>query len=173
MKVNLGFDQEQLAGLINAIKEQPELGKTVWKAETRWKEGFQSEAIIRRESGQHTVPMDEPKQVGGSDTAPNMVEMVLGAYGCCLTTGYVAQAGLRGIPLEGVDIEVEGDLDLRGFLGLDPNVPAGYSEVRAKVNLRAPGVSPEQLKELHDAVVATSPVGNIISAPIKLKTDLV
>jgi len=42
----------------------------------------------------HTVPMDEPNQLGGSDTGPNMVEMVLGAYGCCLSTGFVANAGI-------------------------------------------------------------------------------
>jgi len=102
-----------------------------------------------------------------------MVEMVLGAYGCCLITGYVAQAGLRGIDLQGVDIDVEGDLDLRGFFGLSEDVPPGYTEVRAKVNLNAPGASPEQIQQLHQAVVKTSPVGNIISAPVKLKTELV
>lgn len=173
MKVNLGFDQEKLAGLINAVKENPEMGKTVWRAQTTWKDGFQSEATIPREGGGHTVTMDEPKTLGGSDTGPNMVEVVLAAYGCCLSTGYVAQAGLRGINLEGVDIELEGDLDLQGFFGLSDKVPPGYSEVRAKVNLKAPGTSPEQLKELHDAVLATSPVGNIISAAVKVKTDLV
>jgi hypothetical protein len=48
--------------------------------------------------------MDEPSALGGTDTAPNMVEFVLGAYGCCLTTGYVMNAAQRGIRLEGVDL---------------------------------------------------------------------
>ena len=136
MKVS--FDAEALGSLISAIRDNPEMGKTVWKAETHWDTGFQS-----------------------------------GAYGCCLITGYVAQAGFRGIDLQGVDIDVEGDLDLHGFFGLSDSVPAGYTEVRAKVSLNAPGASPEQIQELHDAVVKTSPVGNIISAPVKLKTELV
>ena len=68
MKVT--FDAETLGSLINAVRENPEMGKTVWKAETHWNTGFQSEALIRREGGGHTVPMDEPKLVGGTDTAP-------------------------------------------------------------------------------------------------------
>ena len=170
MDVNLGFDKEKLGGLINRIKEDPELGKTVWNATTRWKQGFASEATIRS----HTVPMDEPSQMGGSDTGPNMVEMVLGAYGCCLTTGFVANAGMLGIELECVDISIAGDLDLQGFFGLKPpeEVPAGYTEVRATVSLTAPNASAHQLKQLYDSVVATSPVGSIISRPVTVVTEL-
>jgi uncharacterized OsmC-like protein len=122
----------------------------------------------------HTVPMDEPMQLGGSDTAPNMVEVVLGAYGCCLTTGFVANAGMMGIELEGVDISLEGDLDLQAFFGLKPpqEVSPGYTEVRAKVKLTAPTATEEQLKQLYEAVVPTSPVGSIIERPVKLVTEL-
>jgi organic hydroperoxide reductase OsmC/OhrA len=68
---------------------------------------------------------------------------------------------------------VEGDLDLRGFFGLSEDVPPGYTEVRAKVSLKAPGASEDQIQELHRAVVKTSPVGNIIAAPVKVTTELV
>ena len=165
-----GFDQAKLLGLINHIKEKPAAGKTVWKAQTQWLGGFRSQAKI----GDHIVSMDEPQAFGGTGTAPNMVEMVLGSYGCCLSTGYVAQAALRGIELEDVQIEVEGDLDLRSFLGLaDPDQSwPGYTSVRAKVTLKAPKATPEQLQALHDAVVKTSPVGSILCRPINVTTDL-
>lgn len=182
MKVDLGFNREQLESVVDAIKNNPEVGKTVWKATTQWREGFRSEATIPRDGSpaaatpgpSHTVPMDEPTLLGGSDTAPNMVEMVLGAYGCCLTTGFVANAALRGIKLDGVNIELEGDLDLRSFLGLeDPDRSwPGYTEIRAKVTLDAPDASPEQLQELHDQVVRTSPVGSIIARPVKVHAEL-
>ncbi len=174
MTVHLGFDADALLGVIQAVQENPANGKTVWKAQTTWQDGFRSAAVIPREGGEHTVPMDEPKQLGGSDTAPNMVEMVLGAYGCCLTTGYVANAALRGIRLEGVDIDVEGDLDLQGFFGLKPpeEVSPGYSEIRATVRLTAPEATPEQLAELHQQVLRTSPVGSILTRPVAVKTDL-
>ncbi|HEV8633450.1 MAG TPA: OsmC family protein [Chloroflexota bacterium] len=168
-RVDLGFDQDQLQGLIGAVKEKPERGQTVWTATTRWLSGFASEARIR----EFTIRMDEPPPLGGGNTAPNMVEVVLGAYGSCLTTGYVMNAGLRGIKLTGVEIELEGDLDLQGFFDLDQGVTPGYSGVRAKVRLTAPDASAEQIRELHDLVVRTSPVGAIINRPVNVETELV
>jgi uncharacterized OsmC-like protein len=164
------FDQETLASLINYVKEKPEAGRTVWKATTNWLGGFRSQAQIR----DFTVEMDEPAPLGGSNTAPNMVEIVLGAYGCCLTTGYAANAALRGIQLEDIQIELEGDLDLNGFFGLqDPDECwPGYTNVRAKVTLKAPTASKEQLQALHDAVLKTSPVGSILQRPIQVVTEL-
>src|SRR5262245_33247980 len=167
--VSLGFDLPQLQGLIGQVADQPEAGQTVWKARTEWKNGFQSQAHIR----DFTIPMDEPTALGGSDTAPNMVEVVLGAYGCCLTTGYVMNAALRGIRLEGVDIEVEGDLDLRGFLALSQEAWPGYTDIRTKVYLTAPQATPQQLRQLHEAVTKTSPVGCILQRPVRVSTELV
>lgn len=168
--ISCSFDREKLTGLIEHIKNKPEAGQTVWKASTKWLGGFRSEAQIR----DFTVAMDEPNALGGSDTSPNMVEMVLGAYGCCLTTGYAMNAGLRGIELEDIQIELEGDLDLNGFLGLhDPaETWPGYTNIRANVTLKAPNTTPEQLQELHDAVVGTSPVGSILKQPLQVSTVL-
>lgn len=164
------FDQAALASFINHVKEKPEAGRTVWRATTNWLGGFRSQAQIRG----FTVEMDEPTALGGSDRAPNMVEIVLGAYGCCLTTGYAANAALRGIELEDIQIELEGDLDLNGFFGLqDPELCwPGYTNVRAKVTLKAPNSTPEELQALHDAVLKTSPVGSILQRPIQVVTEL-
>lgn len=166
--VDLGFDGQQLAGLIGAIQADPAKGQTVWKATTTWLGGFQSQAQIRG----FNVTMDEPPPLGGSNTAPNMVEVVLGAYGCCLTTGYVMNAALQGIKLEGVTIDLEGDLDLQGFFGLSAAAWPGYSGIRSTVHLNAPTATPEQLQALHDLVVRTSPVGSIITRPVPVQTTL-
>src|SRR6478672_4880761 len=166
--VSLGFDLPQLQGLIGAVADKPEVGQTVWQAKTEWQRGFQSQAQIRN----FTIPMDEPGALGGSDSAPNMVEMVLGAYGCCLTTGYVMNAALQGIELEGVEVDVEGDLDLNGFFGLSTEVTPGYSDVRAVVRLNAPKASAEQLETLHATVTRTSPVGNILERPVRVSAEL-
>ena len=168
--VKISFDKAKLTGLIDHVKDKPEAGQTVWKAKTNWLGGFRSQAQIR----DFTVSMDEPDALGGSDTGPNMVEMILGAYGCCLTTGYAMNAGLQGIELEDIQIELEGDLDLNGFLGLrDPGETwPGYTNVRAKVALVAPTATPEQLQALHDAVIKTSPVGSILQQPLNVSTEL-
>ena len=166
--VSLGVDTAQLRQLIGTVQDNPEAGKTVWRAKTAWKHCFQSQATIRN----FTIPMDEPSLLGGSDTAPNMVEMVLGAYGCCLTTGYVMHAALHGIALEGIEIEIEGDLDLNGFFGLSPETWPGYTDVRAIVHLKAPTATPEQLQELHTSVTRTSPVGGILTRPVRISAEL-
>ena len=170
--VNLGFNLEQLQGLVSAVKDDPVKGTTVWEVDTSWKGGFKSEANIKSYGRSHTIQMDEPAALGGGDTAPNMVEVVLGAYGCCLTTGYVMNAAQRGIKLEGVDVRLKGDLDLQGFFGLSDSVPPGYKGVEAEVSLKAPSATPQQLKDLHDHVVRTSPVGCIISRPLNVTTRL-
>ncbi len=166
--VSLGFDLQQLQGLIGAVAQKPEIGQTVWQARTAWERGFRSQAQIRNFS----VPMDEPSALGGSDSAPNMVEMVLGAYGCCLTTGYVMNAALQGIELEAVEVAVEGNLDLNGFFGLSTEVSPGYSDVRANVRLSAPTATQEQLEALHATVTRTSPVGNILERPVRVSAEL-
>lgn len=169
------FDVQRLGSFIEKVRDDPSAGATVWRANTTWKKGLASEATITRPDKEHVVVMDEPAQLGGSDTGPNMVEVVLGAYGCCLTTGFVANAAMRGIELEGVEIEVEGDLDLQAFFGLrsPEEVWPGYTDVRAKVRLTAPGATREQLEELHAAVVPTSPVGSIIARPVQVHAELV
>jgi uncharacterized OsmC-like protein len=171
--VDLGFDLGQLQSLVSAVKEDPAKGNTVWEVDTSWKGGFQSEATIKSYGRNHTIRMDEPAALGGGDTAPNMVEVVLGAYGCCLTTGYVMNAAQRGIKLEGVEVNLKGDLDLRGFFGLSDKATPGYKGIEVEVKLNAPGATAKQVQDLHDHVAKTSPVGSIISRPVKVTTRLV
>lgn len=168
--VDLGFNLGQLKGLIAAVKEKPQAGSTVWKASTQWRrgDGFRSVAQIR----EFDIPMDEPPPLGGANTAPNMVEMVLGAFGCCLTTGYVLNAALRGIELDDVRVELDADLDLNGFFDLADGTWPGYTDVRARVRLDAPKAEADQLRALHDHVVRTSPVGCILSRPVNVQVDL-
>lgn len=171
MKMINGVDVEYLQKVVEVVKANPDLGKTIWRASTKWKGGFKGEARIR----DFVVNMDEPEDLGGTNTAPNMVEMVLGAYGCCLTVGYVMNAAVRGIEIAKLEIEVEGNIDLPGFLALEPpeKVWPGFTEVRARVFLKTKApLSKEQLQELHDAVLKTSPVGSILKNPVKVITEL-
>lgn len=164
------FDRNALQSLVSAVKQDPAKGKTIWSASTRWQGGFQSEAEIRG----FRVQMDEPLALGGTNTGPNMVEVVLGALGCCLTTGYAAVSAARGIQLEGVEVLADGDLDLRGFFGLaDPEVVwPGYTTVRLTVRLLAPTATEQQLVDLHTEVTKTCPVLSIIARPVKVETKL-
>jgi uncharacterized OsmC-like protein len=163
-----GVPVSAVEGLVNAVKQDPANGQTKWNSVTTWKGGFACESKIR----DHTVHMNEPAALGGTDTAPNMVENVLAAYGSCLTVGYALNAALRGINIKDLKVEVEGDLDLAGFFGLSETVPAGFKGIRAKVHLDSDG-SPAAVQALHAQVLKTSPVGCILTKPLKVTTELV
>jgi uncharacterized OsmC-like protein len=161
-------DIATVAGLAGKIQEEPEVAQTTWKASVRWDGAFRSSASIR---GFDPTPSDEPAALGGDDTAPNPVEQLLAALGNCLAVGYAANATAAGITIEELTIELEGDLNLRTFLGLDPTGNAGYEAIRATVALDS-DATPEQLEQLHRTVVGTSPVGHTLSRTVPLDVRL-
>lgn len=156
-----------VGGLIEAIRSEPTTADTVWRATVDWKRGFQSEARVRDFD---PVPSDEPLSLGGDDTAPNPVEQLLAALGNCLAVGYAANASSAGVELNGLQIELEGDLDLHTFLGLaDAN--AGFETIDVKVSIESDAPA-DQIAELHRRVVSTSPVGHTLQRPIPVNIAL-
>ena len=159
---------EAVAGLAGKIQEEPDVAATKWGARVQWKGGFRSEASVR-DFG--PISSDEPDALGGTDTGPNPVEQLLAALGNCLAVGYAANATAAGIEIRDMDIELEGDLNLHTFLGLDPEGNAGYESISVKVNIDS-DASADQLASLHEKVVGTSPVGHTLSRAVPVKIDL-
>lgn len=158
---------EAIGGLIQRIQQTPQTAKTVWRSEVRWNGAFRSEA---RSRDLCSSPSDEPTVLGGSNTAPNPVEQLLAALGNCLAVGYAANASAAGIQIQSLRIELEGDIDLHAFLGLGGD-NAGYEAIRARVDLKS-DASPEQLQQIHQKVLATSPVGHTLSRAVPLRIEL-
>lgn len=154
--------------LVEAIQNTPEKAQTKWGAEVVWKGGFQSEARV---ADRFTIQSDEPKQLGGEATAANPVEQLIASLGNCLAVGYAASATVKNIKLDEVRISLEGDIDLRTFLGLAQG-NAGYESIRASVRIKS-DATPEQLQELHEQVVGSSPVGHTLSRAVPVSIDLV
>ena len=107
----------------------------------------------------------------GENTAPNPQELLMAALNACVTVGYVAGAAARGIKLEKVEIETKGELDLRGFLGIDETVRPGYETIKYVVRIKGNG-TPEQFREIHEAVLKTSPNYFNITKPIQIDASL-
>jgi uncharacterized OsmC-like protein len=160
-------DLTAVSSLVQAIQADPAAAQTVWKAEVCWSRGFRTEARSREFE---PVSCDEPPALGGTNTAPNPVEQILGALGSCLAIGYAANASVAGIAIKDLRIELEGDLDLHTFLGLAEG-NAGFSSIRARVHLEA-DADPSEVDALHRKVVATSPVGHTITRPVAVTVDL-
>jgi uncharacterized OsmC-like protein len=173
MPVINGLETEKLMSVVKSVKENWETGKTVWQATATWKDGFR----VETESRGFKLRADEPEMLVGTNTAANPVEMVLQAYGACLAIGYSMNAAVRGIKVRAIRIDVEGEIDLPGFLGLVPpaelNMDAlpGFKNVTARVKIEA-DADAKALRELHEHVVRTSPVGVTLSRPVTIKTEL-
>jgi uncharacterized OsmC-like protein len=104
-----------------------------------------------------TLSADEPDILLGTDRGANPVEHLLHALAACVTTSMVYHAAARGIGIEQVESSLDGDLDLQGFLGLDPTVRNGYQQIRLKLRIKA-NVTEEQLQELGKLGPTFSPV---------------
>ena len=126
----------------------------------------------RMRIGRHTVQQNEPTAFAGTDAAPNPVEYALAALLSCQLVTYRFWAAKLGVPIEDIRATVDGDLDLRGFFGLDEQVRPGYGEVRVVVTVRGPA-APERYQELAVAVNEHCPTLDIFRNSTPVRTELV
>ena len=151
--------KQALTGTIGAIQQNPAIANVVFRADTAWEEDVRCKVNIR-----DFAPMmiDEPPELGGQDSAPNPVELVLAALGTCQEIMYSAYASVMDIELESVDVSVKGYLDLHGLFGLKPDVPSGYQRItfETRINSKA---SEEELEALIQTVESHCPVLDILT----------
>jgi uncharacterized OsmC-like protein len=173
-----GLDVDALRGVIEEVKKDPAKGMVAFSVTSRWQGQARSQATVEsyRIGGQEVkrqfkVNVDEPLELLGENTAPNPQELLMTALNACITVGYVAGAAVKGITLEKVEIETTGQLDLRGFLGIDPKVKPGYESLRYVVRIKGNGTA-EQFEEIHQNVIKTSPNYFNISQPVRLDAEL-
>ncbi|MHC4520386.1 MAG: OsmC family protein [Planctomycetota bacterium] len=152
-----GIDMDTLQATINAIKEDPELGKSKFRARNTWISGNHNCTTITdfygakqelRHKQSFELHADEPALLAGEDQGANPVEHLLNALVACMTTSMVAHAGVRGIHIEELESELEGDIDLNGFLGLDESVPKGFTDIRVRFRVKADVDNMERLRRL-------------------------
>jgi len=174
-----GINVDDLFALIGDVKREPEKGKTSWHVTTTWQGQARCRSEIesyeiggKRVARRFSIDIDEPRELGGSNSFANPQDHLIAALNACMMVGYVAQCAVRGIALESLAIETDGEIDLRGFLGIDPAVPQGYENLSYTVRIKGNGTR-EQFAEVHKAVMATSPNFYNLSRPVVLKPALV
>ncbi len=158
--VDNGVNTEALLGARDALREAPEAAQFTWKATSEWISGTHSRQTIAGFKGlgadqQHNKAFvlegDHPNVFASEDHAPTPVETVLAALAGCLTAGVAAVAQNRGIQLTSVKAVVEGDHDILGILGGDPEVRNGFNDIRVTFDIDA-----DASKEEIAALVAQS-----------------
>jgi uncharacterized OsmC-like protein len=173
-----GIDTEALQQMVSEVGQDPSKGRVEFRVRTEWKGGTRSEASVdsytlagEQIARRHRIAADEPVELLGGNSAPNPQELLMAALNACIMVGYVAGAAVNGITLEKVEIETSGELDLRGFLGIDESVKPGYDSLQYVVRIKGNG-TPEQFKAIHENVMKTSPNYFNVSRAVPIRARL-
>lgn len=182
-KMKNGVDLENLEALVAALKENSALANLRFVATSQWKGGTRTEVTISDlyAGGQniatggrkHTLMVDEPPQLGGTDKAPDPIEYLAAGLCGCITAGIATNAALFGTDLEKIEVTVEADFDIRGLFGLDRSVPTGANELRYTVRLKGKGASRDALVRSKETIDKKSPVRNTLANPLKIYTEVI
>jgi uncharacterized OsmC-like protein len=174
-----GVNVDQLIGTINLIKENPSLAQFRFRAHNDWVKGGHSRTQIQgffgagaedtSRSAAFVLDGDEPPVLLGANAGANAVEAVLHALASCLSVGFVYNAAAQGVGIEKLEFDLEGDIDLHGFLGLSDQVRPGYQSIRLSYRVLSDAPR-EKLEALCEYVQRTSPVLDIIrnSVPVSI-----
>lgn len=175
-----GVDVSRLFETIDAIKDSKSIAKFKFMAKNRWKIGGQNQTVMNEFYGAGKIHSreqsfvflkDEPPVLLGNDAGANPVEYALAALAGCLTTSLVYHASARGIKIDEIESTLEGNLDLRGFLGMSEGIRNGYESIH--VDFRIKSDSPKnEIEKLVELAKKRSPVFDIISNPTPVNVTL-
>ncbi|MHA1410483.1 MAG: OsmC family protein [Candidatus Odinarchaeia archaeon] len=167
IKVNKEKLLNSIQEMVKLLKEDPEKGKAVFTTETSLAGNLKTKAIAR----DFVIKSDEPPELGGENTAPNPIELVLAALGNCQAITYVAYSIAMRIPIKDVRVLVKGYIDLQGFFGVDDSVDPGFYEIFYETTIVSDQPK-ERIEQLVAAVESHCPVLDILSRPIKINNEI-
>ena len=165
-----GVDTQTLLNTINFVAGQPDLARFQFRAANRWIEGTHSRSAMLDFSGaggdhkhlkSYFGDSDHPTVLCGGDRAPTPVEWLLHALASCITAGIGNIAAARGVKLTRVESFVDGDIDLRGILGISDEVRNGYSNISIRFEIEG-DAPPEKLQQILDQARTRSAVFDVL-----------
>ena len=179
--VNNGVNVQALLDARQVLKGAPEAAKFTWRASCKWRDGVHSQTSVQGFHGlgqeqQHktetTFEADHPEVFAAKDNGITPIEYVLVGLASCLTAGVAAVAQNRGIQLRSVESRLEGTMDIRGILGVDPDVRNGYDDIKVTFKIDA-----DASKKDIEAIVAQSQkrsaVYDVITNPVNVTVEVV
>lgn len=175
-----GVDTPNLFATINAVAADPALARFQFRAKNRWVSGAHSRGTVETffgAGGEHahqrtfTLEADHPAVLVGGDNAPLPVEIVLYGLAACITGGIANIAAARGVKLTEVESVVEGDMDLRGILGLADEVRNGYEKIRADFTIKGDAPA-DKLRQIVEQSKARSAVFDIFTNAVPVEISV-
>lgn len=177
-----GLNTTQMTATVAAIKEQPQIAAFQFRAKNEWIAGMENRTTIQgfygagKEDASRTKPFtyvnSEPAILLGADQSASAGEFVLHALAGCITSTFVMHATARGIRVDEISTSLEGDVDLRGLLGLDDSVTPAFKAIRVKINVKA-DCSDEDLDDLLTYTKAHSPITQTLTQPTPVAVERV
>jgi uncharacterized OsmC-like protein len=143
-----GVNVEALLGAREVLKTAPEAAQFTWRASSTWSHGVHSTSHHKKKT---TFDIDHPEVFAAPDNGVTPIEFLLVGLAGCLTAGVASVAQNRGIQLRSVEATVEGEHDIRGILGADPDVRNGFNDIRVTFHIDA-----DASKQEIEALVAQS-----------------
>lgn len=175
-----GVNRPDLFAAIEAMTADASLAQFNFRIENEWVDGGLNRSIVRdfygvkadhRHAAPFTLYNDEPPVLLSGDKGPNPVENLLHALAGCLVTSIVYHAAARGMKIDAVRTRFEGDLDLRGLLGITKACRNGYREIRVTFDIEGE-LTPEQKRELMAMGPEYSPVYDVVSNGTRVSLQL-
>lgn len=163
-----------LSEFVNEVKEDNQEAKATYGIILNWESGTKTTISTKNMVlGRHKLvrdfnfTIDEPTQILGLNSAPNPAEYLLGGLAGCMAVTFLAGATAMDIKIDQLQLEIDGKLDLKGFLGIDPDTNSGFPELKFIFHVKGNGTQ-EQYNKLMDRVTKHSPNFNTIKNEVKL-----
>jgi uncharacterized OsmC-like protein len=176
-----GVAVDELMETIELLKDKPELGEFKFRTRNRWVDGTYNRAenpafygAGAEDTGRqkpHMHDIDEPPVLLGEDKGANPVEYLLAGLSGCVTTTFIAYASAQGIKIDELRTELEGDIDVRAFLGITGDVRPGYKQIRIKFHVKSDAPR-EKIRELMMLAERRSPVSDSVRAGVPIDFSL-
>jgi uncharacterized OsmC-like protein len=152
--------------VFESMRNHPEMAKATFYVKSEWNGGFSVTSSSKEfhiggqnieRNTEYKAQYDFPNQLSGEGRGPTVCKGCMGSLAACLTQTIVAHATFRGIHIDSIDIDVEGDVDLRGFTGISNDVRPGAQQFRVNMNIKSSNASKEQINELYEIGKRFSP----------------
>jgi uncharacterized OsmC-like protein len=178
--VDNGVNVEALLGAREALGAAPEAAKFEWRASCEWQHGTHSNTKVegffglgedQKHRTRYAFDVDHPEIFASEDNGATPVEYVLVGLVGCLTAGVAAVAQMLEIQLRRVTATIEGDMDVRGILGMDTDVRNGFSAIRVTYDIDA-DASDEDIRALVAQSQKRSAVYDILTNPTDVRVEV-
>jgi uncharacterized OsmC-like protein len=166
MMVN-GVDMDTLNATVSAVRTDPDRGRVTFKGITTRHEGAHSTSLFRNS----VIAADKSGEICRRNRGPSPVELVLASLGACITVGIAYSADAEGIELSSIELDMEGDVDLRGFLEISRDVRPGFRNIWVTVRVDA-GTPREKILEIVNRANSRSPVIDMLIYPLPVRVCL-